>query len=473
MGGSILGGSATTDNDFRSFPVQGGQVVFEYSAQGLGLGKDATSNAIVSLLPADGNGNRVGSRPLSALTIPLGGVSSATVTPEFTSSIADGTDRPIRVVISNLRDAFGNVVPDGTRVGLLAKNWYRLSDGGCCNGSVGGAFIDGDTTADAETRGYTVTGGRVVATYSPRGVALSVGDVRNAIFSALILKPDSSFVATRPFATGLVTLSSASGATATIEVEPTTLLADAQQHLSDVVISDLRDSQGRTVPDGTRVAVTAANWYRASDGGCCNNSIGGGFLGGAATNDGNFKAFTVNNGRLQFTYADTGIALRTGETGPAIVSVLPADGAGNRIGSTPILSTTIMLAGIGSATFSAPATVTPGGTATVVFSDIRDQFGTRVPDGTRVGLTAANWYRTSDGGCCNNSAGGSISDGQAAQDGSFKMFSVTNGQIVATFAAPANNNVTSVISAVPMRTDGSRIGERPFAAGSIRVTNTP
>jgi hypothetical protein len=470
-GGSIVGGAATpNDGRFRTFALSGGQIVATYSAAGLVLNPRTTATTVISLLPADVSLNRVGERPILALPITLAGISSASIVPDQSSVVADGGVRPVRVVISSILDALGNPVPDGTKIALTANAWYRVSDGGWHNGSAGGAFIDGVSTPnDGRFRTYTVVNGRIEATYSPNGLSLGATDVRTAIFSAVVADASDSRVTDWPFASGSITLSSATQGA--IGAAPSSVLADGQHRFSEITITGLVDVAGQPLVDGTKVAITASAWYRLSDGGWNNASAGGAMVGGDPTpNDGRFRTYTVTNQSVTATYSTAGIVADSFQTLAAIISVLPADPAGNRIADRPFLATTVTLAGMGSALFSAPATVAPGGVVTMIFSDIRDALGNVVPDGTRVALTAQPWYRMSDGGFHNGSAGGTFIDGAAVpNDGRFRSYVVTGGQITATFQAPGGHDVTTVISAVSADGADNKRVDRPFAIGTIRV----
>jgi hypothetical protein len=54
-------------------------------------------------------------------------------------------------------------------------------------------------------------------------------------------------------------------------------------------------------------------------------------------------------------------------------------------------------------------------------------------------------------------------------DGNFRTFTITGGQVTFTFNAPGSNNVTSVISVNPADGAGNRNNNAPFAAHAIRV----
>lgn len=470
FGGSILGGDVSpNDGNFRSFVVHDGEVTFTYSNAGLVLGRGETATTVISILPAYGNGSRIGNRPFAEARITQAGVTSATIVTTPASTIADGTRRPVAVAVTNIRDALGNPVPDGTRIALTASAWYRRSDGGYSNGSTGGSIIDGQTaTNDGSFQIFSVMGGRVDATYSAESVPrLSVTDVRSSVIAATVAS-ETGRVTITPFAEGVVAVSSIS--TGNASVAPTSLLADRQGRTAVVTITGLTDAQGVPVPDGTKVAMTASAWYRMADGGYHNGSAGGTMIdGGTVPNDGNFRSYTVNNGAVTATYSDSGLFVDVGGTAPAIVSVMPAGPEGSRIAERPFAAATVTLAGLDTGTFIAPATTSPGSTVSVTLSNIRDALGNLVPDGTRLAVTASAWYNR-DGSYHNGSAGGTISGGAPTpNDGSFRTFVVSGGQITFTFTAPTSANVTSVISINSADGSGNRIATRPFVAWSIRV----
>ncbi len=104
--------------------------------------------AVVALLPAAANGNRIGTTPVAEARIRIGALDSASILPQQTSTVADGVDRPIVVDVNSVRDNFGNQVREGTRLALTPQAWYRRSDGHYHNGSQGGALAGGISTVE-------------------------------------------------------------------------------------------------------------------------------------------------------------------------------------------------------------------------------------------------------------------------------------------------------------------------------------
>jgi hypothetical protein len=408
--------------------------------------------------------------PFAEARIPQGGLTSAVITTDPASAVADGVRRPVRVRVTGIRDALGNFVPDGTRVALTARPWYRRADGGYSNGSSGGLLLGGVTAPnDIAFQVYSTVGAALDATYSAESVPLlSATDVRTAVISATVASATNERVTTRPFAEGAVAVSSVT--TGTVTASPVSLLADGQPRTSLVTIEGLTDAQGRTVADGTRVALTARPWYRQSDGGYSNGSAGGSFVGGTPSpNEASFTSYEVSNGRVTATYSAEGLTNAVGATRPAVVSVLPATATGAIIGSRPLLSTVINLVGMDTATVLAPGSGAPGGAVSVTLSNIRDAAGNLVPDGTRVAVTARNWYRLT-GSYGNGSAGGTISGGIVTpNDGDFRSFTVSGGQVSFDVILPGVVGGTTVVSVVPADGTGARIGVAPFVATNIRV----
>jgi hypothetical protein len=94
-------------------------------------------------------------------------------------------------------------------------------------------------------------------------------------------------------------------------------------------VSNIRDTSGNLVPDGSRIAVTADSIGVAGpDGSCCVSSAGGTVQNGdgASPNDGHFRYFTVQSGAIGIQFqAPAG-------TGTSVLQLLPADPDGNRLG---------------------------------------------------------------------------------------------------------------------------------------------
>ena len=145
----------------------------------------------------------------------------------------------------------------------MARSWPSpptsgtgLSDGGFSNGSAGGAMTGGIATPnDSRFRTYAVTGGAVSATYTNLGLFMDTGNSASAVLSVLPATPNGNRVGSQPFAVATVTLTGPDSGTF---VGPTTVSPGGSL---SVTLTNLRDTAGNLIPDGARVAISAAAWY--------------------------------------------------------------------------------------------------------------------------------------------------------------------------------------------------------------------
>jgi len=198
--------------------------------------------------------------------------------------------------------------------------------------------------------------------------------------------------------------------------------------------------------------------------GCCVVTSAGGTItaagtvagdGASATNNGNFKLFTVANGEAHASYSTGSLTANVGETKVATVAVVPASYGTTTLTNRAFATGTVSLRGITSASSSGPQTVARGGApVTITFTGIKDSAGNTVPDGTRVGVTAASNVTTdATTGQVISSVGGSIVDGTTSTDnGNFKVFPVINGTVTVSYQPPATAG-TARIQIVPARQD--------------------
>jgi hypothetical protein len=155
------------------------------------------------------------------------------------------------------------------------------------------------------------------------------------------------------------------------------------------------------------------------------------------------------------------------------VQVVPANSSGQFITDRAIGTATIKLYGTTSTTAAGPATVARnGGTATVVFSGIKDTVGNQVPDGTLV-VAALSYCNTRypDSGFCVDSAGGTITNGTASPTSGFKVFTVTNGSVSVDYSSlnAAANNGTVRIQLAPATPAGAIYGDRSLFGGVFAI----
>jgi hypothetical protein len=480
-GGSIVNSAVSSPNDgrFRVLTIQGGRVDIVYSTAGaVKLEARQSSVARVQVLPADAAGSRIGFRAMAVADVTLTGMDAATGVANPPSAVADGRPKTVTVTLTSIRDTAGNLVPDGARVAVTAGQiGVSPPDGPCCVNSAGGSIVNGEGTSpnDGRFRFFTIAGGRVDIHYDPGSVLLDAGTVAIANVQVLPADPLGSRIGFRAFSVVPVTLSSASVPAANVSVVPTSVLADGGDNQVTVTLTGIVDALGNSVPDGTKVAVTAGQiGVSAPDGTCCVNSAGGSIANSAVSspNDGRFRVLTIQGGQVQIVYSAQGATkLETRQSTTARVQVLPADAAGNRIGFRAFAVADVALTGYFSASVSGPGTLAPGAQATYVASSILDTAGNPVPDGARVAVTTLQIGVTApDGTCCVNSTGGTILNGEGAalNDGRFTLFTVQGGSISIDFQAPVTAG-TSVIQLLPADPAGNRIGFRAFAVKSVAI----
>src|SRR5262249_38088044 len=120
-----------------------------------------------------------------------------------------------------------------------------------------------------------------------------------------------------------------------------------------------------------------------------------------------------------------------------------------------------------------PATITgtaaaPGSTQ-LVLTDIRDMNGTHVPDGAKVALSAVDSATTDPRGGPMHSVGGTIVDGiPATNNTNFKIFTVSNGTVVANYTMPAITPAailgsTAVVQVIAADSSGNILGHEAIA----------
>lgn len=228
---------------------------------------------------------------------------------------------------------------------------------------------------------------------------------------------------------------------ATVAVNPPQVFANGLT-TSQVTISNI--SLGSTlVPNGTLIAVTAAPAFSTSLGG----TISGPSVGTSV--DGRFLLFSTFGAQVVVTYTSPNLGLQdSGASGQGFVQVASID-----LDTRPVRmigSVNVSLMGANSALgVSTPTSLVANGTATATLTiTVRDSASNLVPDGTRIGITAASVFTTSAGGTI---LGGTTS----AVDPRIQVFTVTGGQgqITTTYRAGTSSG-TAVIQNVTVDGNG-------------------
>lgn len=487
-GGTIVNGllASPNDNRYQVLTVHNGQVQIIYSTLGVGaLSSEQSTTARIQVLPAQPDGNRIGTRAIAVAEVTLTGYQTAEYVVAPQSTIADGFSKLVNISFTGIRDTAGNQVPDGTKIAVTASNtgWpFTYPDGSCCIDSRGGNIVNGEISPnDNRYRYFTVVNGRAEIQYDPDGVTLGAGETATARVQVLPADPNGNRVGTRAFIVAPVTLSSAFAQQVNISVAPSSVLADGGDNRVLASVVNITDALGNPALDGTKVAVTASNtgWpFTFPDGTCCIASAGGTIMNGTGVspNDNRFQVLTVQNGKIQIVYSAQGAGpLEAEQSSTARIQVLPAQPDNTRIGTRAIAVAEVTLTGYQTADFDGPGALASNAVTTYAVTNIRDTAGNAAPDGAKVLVTADNlgWpFTYPDGNCCVSSAGGTILNGEGAapNDGRYQIFTVTGGAINVQFRAPASGG-TALLQLLPgAATDGSRIGNRAFAVKSIAVS---
>ena len=483
-GGQILGGDASPSGSaYKALTIQGGKVTFTYADQNVTAGPGEVKQANASLLEAGSDGSVLSTRAVGVVPIALAGVTSGTMAASPGYVHADDLDNRTSVTLSNIRDANGQPVPDGTLLAFTAADQGSVTQNGCCYIRSAGGVIVGGTPASfgAQYKLFPVTSGQVVLQYSAQGVAAGSAEQKTATVQALTVTPAGSFISNLVVATASIAL--VGPTSANVAANPPDVFADGGAHLSQITLSALVDTGGTPIPDGAKVGLTAADIAAATEDGCCYvRSAGGQILtggttpgdGAPASNDARFGVFTVAGGRVQAAYSDQGLALGVNETRVASVAVVPVAGDTNGIVTNRAFGVgTINLRGTSSTMGSGPPTLPlSGGQGTITFSGIKDSAGNTVPDGTLVVVSAADIATvdpTSNG--YNRSTGGTILGGGVSPTGlQYRVFSVLNGSITVTYSTAGASSGTAEIQVAPAGRDGAIIGFYSLVGGVWNIT---
>jgi hypothetical protein len=485
-GGSIVDGIASPNNgNFRYYTLASNQAAATYTVNGVATvnpGSTAVTN--IQLAMGDPNGNLLDNRLLKLLGITLVPPSNAVGNAQPGSILGDGGIHTATVTFNPIIDAFGNTLPDGSKVAVSAVNNATVIPGCCFIGSAGGQVLSGITaTNDTRFQVHTVTNGGITVSYADQNVISTPGQIQTANLQLAEARSDNSVPTTNNVSTVGIKITGITSATVT--TSPTVLFADGNDRRATVTVSNLKDSLGNPVPDGTNIAVSAVNNATVIPGCCFIGSAGGTIVGGTTlASDTRFQIFTVQNGQVVFQYSDQGIVVSSGKQ-TATVQVAPANSSGGLINTNTIGQGSIQLLAPGSATVSiSPSNVFSDGgnhTTAVTINNLKDSDGiTPMPDGAKIGISVANDATVIPGCCFIGSAGGQIlSAGTTAGDGTlasnnnlFSLFSIAGGQVLATYSDTGvvtgiGQTQTVNVQVVPASSNGTISTTSQFADGSL------
>ncbi len=474
--------------------MSGGQIAFDYSDSGVYQGTNRTSPAVIQVLPVNSSGNISTIIAIGTANITLVGAAIADINPTQPSVPQVSPAEPLQVMVQDLHDARGNLVPDGSNIGITAGNDQAITGGGCCYvNSAGGTILDGTPDpGNSAWHYFPLVSNGFVATYSTDGSTnVTPGQTGTANLSLVMIDPSAQILDINAITVHGVVLVPPSNAVGSSQ--PASVLGDGAVHTSTVTFAPILDAYGNTIPDGTTLAVSASSDAAITGGGCCYvNSAGGQIVNGTPSSSGSqYKLLTVQNGALTVTYADQNVTATPGQELTANIVVLEANSNGQVTNSNAVGIVPLTIAGLTSAQGAAnPTSVFANGgdyRSNITLSNFRDAAGNLVPDGTQVAVTAANDGSVVGGGCCYaSSAGGAIIGGTPAPFGSqYSLFTVSNGQVVLQYSSQgisvASGSKTATVQVVPVTPGGSQISGlaistvsvQLLAPGSASVTTSP
>ncbi len=482
-GGTLLNLAASPNGgNYGLGTMSGGQIAFDYSDAGVYQGTNKTSPAVIQVLPVNSNGDISSSNAIGTADVTLVGAAIADINPIQPSVPQVSPAEPLQIGIQDVHDARGNLVPDGSNIGIAAASNQALTGGGCCYvNSAGGTILDGTPDpGNSNWHYFPLVSNGFVATYSTDGSSnINPGQTGTANLPLVMVDPNANILDINAITYHGVVLVPPSNAVGSSQ--PTSVLGDGAVHIATVTFTPVLDAYGNTVPDGTALAVSASSDAAITGGGCCYvNSAGGQIVNGTPSSSGaQYKIITVQNGALTVTYADQNVTATPGQQLTANVVVLEANSSGQVTNSNAVGIVPVIVAGLTSAQGVAnPSVVFANGgdyRSTITFSNFRDAAGNPVPDGTQVAVTAANDGSVVGGGCCYvSSAGGVIIGGTPAPFGSqYSLFTVTNGQIVVQYSSQgvsvASGSKTATVQAVAVTPGGSEISSLAVATVSVQL----
>lgn len=338
-GGKIIGGISASwlNPNARMFAVTNGQVVFEYSALGvaaIGSPLIASVAARPVAVTSSGSYTSVSDKAIASVQVQLLPPGSAVVSVAPANLTADGKDNQAQVTVSGLVDSSLNSLPDGTKVGLTVSNGIvrnrsdnsLISSAGGKLTAVGTTPGDGTPASDTRYQLYTIAGGSVNAIYSDPDIVLGLLNPRTATVSVVAADIDGKILQDPnhsnyiyALATGSVQLN---GVRSTSASGPATL-SIAAGATGTVTFSDIKDSAGNVVPDGSIVVATVADSVTRLPGSTSSNRspAGGTLEGGTESNSGiQYKYYTVQNGTVTVTYSTS-----NANVGTALVQLIPGN----------------------------------------------------------------------------------------------------------------------------------------------------
>lgn len=486
-GGTIENGTPDPNNStWNYFPLVSNGFAAVYSTDGSTIVPPGqTGTATLQLAMVDPNANILDVHTVALQNLILVPPSNAVGSSQPASVLGDGGIHTTTVTFAPVIDAYGNTIPDGTALAVTASDNAAILGNAYVN-SAGGQIVNGTpSTSSSIYKIITVQNGALTVTYADQNVTANPGQELTA--NVVVLEANSSNVVTNYNAVGVVPVIIAGLTSAQGVASPAAVFANGGNYQSTITLSNFRDAAGNPAPDGTQIAVTAAN-DASIVGNSYVQSAGGTIIGGTpAPFSSAYSLFTITNGQVVFQYSSQGVSVASGSQ-TATIQILTVTPGGSAISFNAVATVSVQLLAPGSASVTlSPGDLTASGNANlsaVSITGLKDSDGvTPVPNGALVGLTAVPYAAITSNGCCFvagsggtiASAGTSPGDGTVATNNSnFEQFTVAGGQVVASYSdlgitAGVGQTVQSYVSVVPLSSTGAVLTTNSIGVGTVNL----
>jgi hypothetical protein len=455
-GGQVVNGTPGTGNigAYNIVPVQNGAVTVVYGTPTTAIGTGETRTAYVTLSQYEGPGSFAGTPVLGAVPILITGATSASGSASPAVLFGDTGDHRSMVTFSDIRDSAGQTVPDGSKVVA------QIATSGA------GSIVNGAPPQCCATSGrlFTILNGQVVVEYSSAGVNAVGTPV--VVIRILPASAAGSSIGSTPLASVSIQMT-APTVSGTMTITPADLLADDGNRQANVVVTNVRDTAGNPLPDGSKVVLRITSLTGVA-----------GVLSGTVAGDGiplssnaNHWSFTVANGEVRAIFTGTGIFAGPNQSLPRTIDVYAGRPDGSKLNNTILTTATLRLHGTTFATGGGTASSSVGGTATVIFSGIKDVIGNQVPDGAKV-IVKAHRCRISDGFCMTGLPGTFV-NGDPSDDSDERLYTVTDGAIEVQFQVGSFPGWRAQFTVHPARHNGTQISSTALTGGTWAVEIVP
>lgn len=300
-GGVIVSGTPSPSGlGLRAHTVMGGSVTVQYDPQGVALTAGDVQTANVQAIPGrPGNNTYIGDDTFLVIPVTLTTVQQVVVQANPPSLLADGSDNQSTITFSEIKDAFGAPVIDGTKFVVTAGSFgFHYPGTNTDIFSEGGTIISGTPSPNGlGLKSHIITGGVASVIYSSSPAATGSRDAKTARVQAIPAQPNDTYIGSRAFSVVPITLS----AYQTADIAGPGEIAAGEQAV--YVVSNIVDTSGNPVPDGSIVLATMGSHGFDYPGTNANvPSAGGSVVNGTPSPSGlGLRAFVVTGGEVSIT----------------------------------------------------------------------------------------------------------------------------------------------------------------------------